>query len=305
MNIVFTPAHKLAEMIRQREVSAVEILDAYLQQIDKHNDKLKAIATIDAENARKRAKQADEAIAKGENWGVLHGVPVTIKDNLETAGLNTTGGYKPLKDYIPKQDATTVARLKAAGAIVFAKTNMATLGEDYQSNNPLFGRANNPWNLDRTVGGSSGGSAGAIAAGFSALELGSDIGGSIRLPAHYCGVFGFMPTERRVSTTGHLPPLPGQAQYIRNMLTVGPIARSIEDLQLSFALIAGADEKQPSLPPVPLDKPTEKKLSDLRIAWTYGYDLLPISKDTRSAIENFISKLSHTDCYLECDSFLA
>ena len=298
MNIVFTPAHKLAEMIRQREVSAVEVMDAYLQQIDKHNDKLNAIATLDAENARKRAKEADESIAKGENWGVLHGVPITIKDYLETAGLATTGSYKPLKDYIPKQDATTVARLKAAGAIVFAKTN-TPLGADYQSNSPLFGRANNPWNLDRTVGGSSGGAAGAIAAGFSALELGSDIGGSIRLPAHYCGVFGFMPTDRRVSTIGHIPPLSGQAQYIRHMLRIGPIARSIEDLQLAFTLIAGADRKQPCLPPVALDKPTEKKLSDLRIAWTYGYDQLPVSQDTRLAIEQFINKLSNTGCYLE------
>lgn len=299
MNIVFTPAHKIAEMIRQREVSAVEVLDAYLQQIDRHNGKLRAIATIDGENARKRAIEADEALAKGENWGILHGVPVTIKDNLETAGLKTTGGYQPLKDYIPQQDATTVARLKAAGAIVFAKTNMPTLGKDYQTNSPLFGRANNPWNLDRTTGGSSGGSASAIAVGFSALDLGSDIGGSIRLPAHYCGVFGFMPTDDRVSTRGHIPPLPGRARYVRNMLRVGPIARSIEDLQLSFALIAGADKKQPSLPPVPLDKPANKKLSNLRIAWTYGWDFLPVDKETRSAIAKFISKLSDTGCYLE------
>ncbi|MDJ0726474.1 MAG: amidase family protein [Prochloraceae cyanobacterium] len=299
MNIRFTPAHKLAEMIRNREISALETLEAYLQQIEQHNGKLNAIVTLDAENARKRAKQADEALARGENWGVLHGVPITIKDNLETAGLGTTGGYKPLKDYIPKQDATTVARLKAAGAIVFAKTNMPVLGGDYQSNNPMFGRTNNPWNLDLTVGGSSGGSAGAIAAGFSALELGSDIGGSIRVPAHYCGVFGFMPTDRRVPTTGHIPPLPGQADYVRNMLRVGPIGRSIEDLKLSFAVIAGADKRQPQIPPLELDRPTEKKISDLRIAWTYGFELLQVSQDTRLAIEKLINNLSNTGCYLE------
>ncbi len=299
MNIVFTPAYKIAEKIARGEISATEVLNAYLQQIEKHNGKLKAIVTLDEKNARKRAAEADEALAKGENWGVLHGVPITIKDNLETAGLKTTGGYEPLKNYIPQQDATAVARLKAAGAIVLGKTNMPTLGQDYQSNNPLFGRANNPWNLDRTPGGSSGGSASAIAAGFSALELGSDIGGSIRLPAHYCGVFGFMPTDGRVSTRGHIPPLPGQANYVRQMLRVGPIARSMEDLQLSFSLIAGADEKQPSLPPVALDKPTNKKLSDLRIAWSYGWDFLPVDRDTRGAIEQLINNLSNAGCYLE------
>lgn len=299
MNIVFTPAYKLAEMIRNKEVSALELLEAYLKQIGKHNDRLKAIATVDEENARKRAKQADESLAKGDNWGILHGVPVTVKDTLETAGLLTTSSYEPLKNYIPREDASTVARLKQAGAIVFAKTNMPALAENFQTDSPIFGRANNPWNLDLTTGGSSGGSASAIAVGFSPLDLGSDLGGSIRLPAHYCGVFGFMPTDRRVSTTGHIPPLPGQPQYFRHILRVGPLARSIEDLQLSLSLIAGADEKQPEIPPVPLDRPTAKKLSDLRIAWTYGYDPLPVSEDTRLAIEQFINKLSNTGCHLE------
>ena len=299
MNIVFATASQLAQMIREKEVSAVEVLSAYLEQIDKHNSKINAIVTLDAEEAQKRAKQADEALARGENWGALHGVPITVKDIIETAGLLTTAGYPPLKDHIPSEDATTVARMRAAGAIIFAKTNTPKLAGDYQTNNPLFGKTNNPWDLERTVGGSSGGSAGAVAAGFSPLDLGSDIGGSIRLPSHYCGVYGFMPTDRRVSTAGHLPPLPGQSNYIRHMLRIGPLARCVEDLQLCFSLIAGADIKQPEIPPVPLDKPTEKKLSELRIAWTYGYDFLPISKDTRSCIQNFIKGLSDTGCYLE------
>ncbi len=148
-------------------------------------------------------------------------------------------------------------------------------------------------------GGSSGGSASAVAAGFSPLDLGSDFAGSIRLPSHYCGIYGFMPTDRRVSTAGHLPPLPGQSKYIRHMLRIGSLARSVEDLQLCFSLIAGADIKQPEIPPIPLDKPTDKKLSELRIAWTYGYDFLPINKDTRYCIKNFINHLSDAGILLE------
>ena len=285
MNLVFATVTQLAQMIRNKEVSAVEVLDAYLEQIDKHNGKINAIATLDTARAKQRAIKADEALARGENWGVLHGVPITIKDTIETAELLTTAGYPPLKDYIPPEDATTVARLKAAGAIVFAKTNPAKLAGDFQTNNPVFGQTNNPWNLNYTVGGSSGGSASAIAAGFSPLDLGSDVAGSIRHPAHCCGVYGFMPTDRRVSTAGHIPELPGRSKYIRHMLRIGPLARSTEDLQLCFTLIAGADIRQSEIPPIPLDELSNKKLSELRIAWTDGYDFLPVSKDTRSCIQ--------------------
>jgi Asp-tRNAAsn/Glu-tRNAGln amidotransferase A subunit and related amidases len=151
-NLALAPAHQLAQMIRDRQVSAVEVLDAYLAQIAQHNSKLNAICTLDEENARHRAKQADEALGNGEIWGVLHGVPVTIKDIFETAGLRTTAGYIPLKDYIPQQDATVVARLRSAGAVIMGKTNMAELAGDYQSTNSLFPRVNNPWNLDYTPG---------------------------------------------------------------------------------------------------------------------------------------------------------
>ena len=298
MDIVFATATQLAQMIRDKEVSAVEVLNAYLEQIDKYNERINAIATINKE-AKNRAIKADEALAKGENWGALHGVPVTIKDTLETAGLLTTAGYSPLKNYIPSEDATTVARLKAAGAIILGKTNTPQLAGDYQTQNPIFGRTNNPWDLERTVGGSSGGSASAVAAGFSALDIGSDVAGSIRHPAHYCGVYGLMPTDRRVPTTGHIPPLPKQSQYIRHLLRIGPLARSVADLQLCFSLIAGADIRQPEIPPVALNEPTQKQLSDLRIAWTCGYDFLPVSKDTRHLIQTAMNRLSKAGCYLE------
>ena len=175
-SLTFASAHQLARMIRDRQVSAVEVLDAYLTQIAKHNSQLNAICTLDEDNARTRAKLADEALARGENWGALHGVPITIKDIFETAGLRTTAGYIPLKDYVPQQDATAVARLRAAGAVIMGKTNMAELAADYQSTNSLFPRVNNPWHLDYTPGGSSGGSAAAVAAGLSPLDLGNDFG---------------------------------------------------------------------------------------------------------------------------------
>ena len=297
MNLVFATASQLSQMIREREISSLEVVNAYLEQIEKYNDKINAVITLDIDRAKQKAIEADAAIARGEDWGLLHGVPVTIKDTLATEGIRTTAGYPPLKNNVPQQDATTVARLKAAGAIIIGKTNLPKLAIDYQSNNPIFGRTNNPWGLDYTSGGSSGGSASAIAAGFSALDLGSDFGGSVRLPAHYCGVCGFMPTDGRVATTGHIPPLPGQPKYVRTMLRVGALARSVADLELCLPLIAGADNRQPEIPPVALDKPANKELSELKIAWTYGYDFLPISRDTQLCIRDLINLL--TDAGIE------
>ena len=178
--------------------------------------------------------------------------------------MRTTCNYQPLANYIPQQDAIAVARLRSAGAIIMAKTNCATLAEDYQANGMMFGRANNPWNLNYTPGGSTSGGA-AVAAGLSPLELGSDYGGSIRQPAHCCGIYGFKPTDRLVPTIGHLPELPGYPRSIRHVLTIGPLARSIEDLKLCLSLIAGADFRQPEIPPVSLETPPEPSLSNFLV----------------------------------------
>lgn len=298
-HLTFVPAHQLARMIRDREVSAVEVLDAYLAQIAKHNSNLNAICTLDEKNARTRAKQADEAIASGENWGALHGVPVTIKDIFETAGLRTTAGYIPLKNYIPQQDATVVSRLRIAGAVIIGKTNMAELAGDYQSTNSLFPRVNNPWNHDYTSGGSSGGSAAAVAAGLSPLDLGNDIAGSVRQPAHFCGVYGFKPTDRRISTAGQIPEVPGMPVCIRQMLTVGCFARSIEDIQLCFSLIAGSDDRRPDVPPVPLDIPAGKSLQKLKIAWIDGWEEVPVASDIRAAMQAVVQTLTQAGCQVE------
>jgi len=298
-DLVFTPAHQLAQMIRDRAVSALEVLDAHLVQIATHNSKLNAICTLDEERARQRAKLADEALARGENWGILHGVPITIKDIFETAGVLTTAGYKPLKDYIPEQDATAVARLRAAGAIILGKTNSAELASDYQGINGLFPRVNNPWNLNYTPGGSSSGPAAAIAAGFSPLDLGDDIAGSLRQPAHFCGVFSLKPTDRRVSTAGHIPEVPGMPKCIRQMLTVGPLARSIEDLRLCLKLISGADLRQPDIPPVPLDTSAPQSLQALRIAWTDEFPAFPVASEIRLAMQAAANTLVQTGVRIE------
>jgi amidase len=201
-DLSFLPAHTLAQGIRDRTFSSLEVLQAHLQQIQAHNGELNAIVTLDEENALRKAKEADNALANGASWGALHGVPVTIKDFLETANLRTTANYEPLANYIPQQDATVVQRLRSAGAIILGKTNLPKLSQGFQTDGEFLGRANNPWNLAYTPGGSSGGGAAAVAAGLSPLDIGGDIGGSIRIPAHFCGIYGLKPTEHRVSNAG-------------------------------------------------------------------------------------------------------
>ena len=195
----FSTATELAAAIRLRRISASEVLEMHLERIAKYNPALNAVCTLDEPGARGRAREADAALARGELWGPLHGVPMTIKDALETAGLRTTGGYPPLSDHVPTKDATAVARLRAAGAVLVGKTNVPPLSADGRADNPIFGRTNNPWNLERTPGGSTGGGAAAVAAGLSAFDVGSDLAGSVRMPAHWCGLFGLKPTEGRVS----------------------------------------------------------------------------------------------------------
>lgn len=290
--LVFQSATQMAQMIRDRQISASELLEAHLAHIGRHNSRLNAICNLNQATAQMRAQQADEALARGENWGVLHGVPITVKDIFETAGLRTTAGYIPLKNYVPQQDATAVARLRSAGAVIVGKTNLAELAGDYQSTNSLFPRVNNPWNVEYTPGGSSGGSAAAVAAGLSPLDLGNDFGGSVRQPAHFCGVYGLKTTDRRISTAGMIPEVPGMPLCIRQMMTVGCFARSLEDIRLCFSLLAGADPRRPDVPPVPLDTPTGKPLSQLKIAYTEQWAELPIAASIRTALQQAIQTLT-------------
>jgi amidase len=290
-DIVFSTASELAARIRSGELSALEVVDAHLSQIYAYNEALNAVIQVNPD-ARARAVAADEALARGELWGPLHGVPVTIKDQFATKGLRTTNGYLPQIDYVSEEDATVVAKLKKAGAIVLGKTNQPILGMDIQSSNPIFGTTNNPWDLGRTPGGSSGGESAAIAAGLSPLGMGADVGGSIRIPAHSTGIFGHKPTEKRVSGAGITDGMPGGGfQPWWHRLSYGPLARSIEDLALAFSLIAGADLREVDVPGFPVVYPDPKPSGALRIGWTDEFPEQPVSDDTRAALGAFIASL--------------
>jgi len=295
----FSSASELAAAIRARRASATEVLQMYLARIAKHNPALNAICTLDEAGALARAREADAALARGELWGPLHGVPMTIKDALETAGLRTTGGHPPLAQYVPARDATAVARLRAAGAVLMGKTNVPPLSADYRADNPIFGRTNNPWNPECTPGGSTGGGGAAVAAGLSAFDVGSDLAGSVRTPAHYCGLFGLKPTERRVPNTGHIPEPPGLPRAVRHMNTLGPLARSVDDLALILKLIAGPDQAEWDVPPVPLADAPERPLKSLRFAWSTDFGGIPVTRDTKNAIAKLAGDLAACGCAVE------
>ena len=280
-------------------MSSLEALEAYLARIAEHNPALNAIITLDEEGARRRAAESDAALARGEMWGPLHGVPMTLKDSHSTGGMRTTAGHPPLADYTPAEDGTVAARLKGAGAIIIGKTNVPPLLMDIQSNNDIFGRTSNPYNLERTPGGSSGGAAAALAAHLTPLEIGSDMAGSVRIPAHFCGVFGLKTTEGRVSMHGHIPDLPGAVRGFRMMESIGPLARSVEDLELGFRIIAGPDGRDHEVPPIPLRAVPHLSPHDLRIAWAPTFPGVPVAGAIRDALHRVATELERAGATVE------
>jgi amidase len=298
MELVFSSTTQLAAAIRAGHVSATEVLEAHLAQIDQHNPTLNAIVTLDAERARERAREADVALARGEVWGPLHGLPFTLKDAHATAGMRTTTGFPPL-DHVPHEDSTVTTRLKAAGGILIGKTNVAAmLGDPAQSNNPIFGRTNNPWNRERTPGGSSGGPAAALASGMTPFDIGTDLAGSIRIPAHFCGLFGLKPTEHRVSLAGLIPGLPGP-RSVRIMSCIGPMARTVEDLALLYSIIAGPDGRDTDVQPVPVDDVPKLELKDLRIAFAPTFSGFPVAAEIHNAVEELAQQLHRLGAVVE------
>jgi amidase len=224
---------------------------------------------------------------------------MTIKDALETAGLRTTAGHPPLKDHVPTRDAPAVARLKRAGAILLGKTNVPPLSADYRADNPIFGRSNNPWDLARTPGGSTGGGAAAVAAGLSVFDVGSDLAGSVRTPAHFCGLFALKASERRIPNTGHIPELPGLPRAVRHMNVLGPLARSVDDLELVTKLIAGPDDAEWDVPPVPWLDAQERSLEQTRFAWSSDFGGVPVTQDTKNALGHLATELARSGCKVE------
>ncbi len=296
----FATAADIAEAIRARRWSAVDAFDLYASRINRFNPPLNAIV-IPNPQARERAVAADEAWARGEWWGPLHGVPVTIKDIFDVRGLRNTAGYAPARDNISTTNATVVQRVLDAGAVIVGKTNVPLLCYDWQCISPIFGRTNNPWNLGRTPGGSTGGGAAAVAAGLTPLEIGSDAAGSIRIPAHFCGVFGFKPTEHRVSGAGHGELPGGPPRGLRHMVSFGPLARSVADLRLAMTLLEGPDGQHSEVPPVPPIAAAREApgAATLRIAWTDSLPQGPVSTDTADAVRAAAVSLAAAGCTVE------
>ncbi len=263
--IHFKSAAELARMIRSREISSRELLEHFIARTVLHNPKINAIVASDFEAAREKALAADEALTRGEIWGPLHGLPMTIKDAYEVKGLTSTGGSPEYEDHVPTRSATAVERIEKAGAVIFGKTNVPFLSGDLQTFNDVYGTTNNPWNLACGPGGSSGGSAAALASGLTGLEIGSDIGGSIRTPAHLCGVFGHKSTFGIIPKRGHISPPPGHLAE-GDMSVAGPLGRSAEDLDLLLSIVAGADEIESAGWKLDLAPPRATSAKDLRVA---------------------------------------
>jgi amidase len=296
MNLDFSTATagQLTLAIRSRQISSRELLDQLLTRSQQLNPAINAIIAWDTERARAAAARADDATARGETTGALHGLPMTVKDVFETEGLVTTSGAPELAKHVPGTDALAVARLKAAGAIVFGKTNTPMYAGDWQTYNEVYGRTGNPWDPGRTAGGSSGGAAAAVAAGLTPLELGSDIGGSIRNPSHYNGVYGLKPSWGIVPVRGHIPGPPGSLVTV-DVGVAGPIGRSIADLRTALQVVAG---------PLPEDAPGWRLELDegppiagpagLRVATVFGEgtEVVPVAADVRACLDAFAGGLA-------------
>ena len=294
----FRSASDLSRMIRRREIGSAELTDHFIARIEKHDPKINAVVARDFDGARKAAKAADAALARGELQGPLHGLPFTIKDAYEVAGLTSTGGNPVWKDHVPARSATAIERLQRAGAIVFGKTNVPYLSGDLQSFNEIYGTTNNPYALDCGPGGSSGGSAAALAAGFTAAEFGSDIGGSIRTPAHLCGVFGHKPSYGIVPKRGHLGPAPGNL-HESDLSVAGPLARSAEDLGLLLDIAAGpgwADAAgwKLDLPPARAARPR-----DLRVAVWIEDSFCDIDRESAALLTDAARALEAAGAHLD------
>lgn len=280
-DLTFLSAVTMAQEIRTKKISPVELAEAHLAKIDRLNPKLNAFVHVDRDRVRSEARKAEAALIRGAPVGPLHGVPISIKSCIEVAGLRCEAGSRLRAGFVGKQDAALVARLRAAGAIVLGVTNTPELLMAWETDNLLYGRTNSPWDLGRTPGGSSGGEAAAIAAGMSAGGVGSDGGGSIRVPAHFSGICGLKPTPGRIPSTGHFPPSGGPFALIG---VVGPMARTVADVSLLFEVMQGPDEGDTCAAPVPVRWPSQNEIRKLRIGYFEDDGRTPVTPGTRSAV---------------------
>ncbi|GAB2551141.1 amidase [Nocardia heshunensis] len=300
----FLGAEELLTAMRAGEVTSVELTEEAIARIERDDKAINAICVPDFERARVAARAADAARARGEERALL-GVPVTVKESYNMAGLPTTWGMPAQRDFVPDEDALAVARVVAAGAVVLGKTNVPLMLQDWQSYNEIYGTTNNPWDHSRSPGGSSGGSSAALAAGFGALSLGSDIGGSLRVPAHYCGVYAHKPTLGLVATRGMVPPpLPALPADL-DLAVAGPMARTARDLTLLFDVMAGPDPLTGGLA-YDLDLPSARheKLSDYRVLILEDHPLLPSGAAVRAGVNRVADALTAAGARVERHSDL-
>ena len=292
----------LAAALQARKISAVELTDHVIARIETLDQKLNAVVVRDFDRGREAAKAADAALSRGEGRPLL-GIPMVVKESFNVAGLPTTWGIPAFKGWTPQEDAVAITRLKAAGAVILGKTNVPINLQDWQSYNDIYGTTNNPWDLGRSPGGSSGGSAAALAAGFGPLSIGSDIAGSLRVPAHYCGVYGHKPTLDLVPTRGHTPP--GLAAVPRHvdLAVVGPMARSAADLALALGVLAGPDEARDGVAyRLALPAPRHDGLKGFRVLIIDTHPLLPTAASLRSALDHLADRLGKAGATIGRDS---
>jgi amidase len=293
----FSSATTLLTALRAGAISAAELTELYIRRIERHDGRLNAVVVRDFDRARQQARAADQAGAR-HPIGSLLGLPMTLKESFNVIGLGTTCGVPDWKGYVSPHDSPAAARTRAAGAVLLGKTNVPPMLADWQSANPIFGRTNNPWDVGRTPGGSSGGSAAAIAAGLSALEVGSDIGGSIRVPAAFCGVYGHRPIETLLPRSGQfpLPPLPNAATV---MGVQGPLARSAEDLELALSVLAGPDVGEDVAWRVALPPARGARLADFRVAVLPPIPWHPVDEQIWAAQQDLVARLARMGCVVK------
>jgi amidase len=291
-NPAFATTTEMAHALHTKRISARELLDLIFDRIDRHNPQLNAIVWQDRDRAIARALEADDAIVKGSTVGPLHGVPITIKESFAYCGSPSTWGMPKLQDAISPRTAVAVERLESAGAIVVGKTNVPVMLGDWQTYNSIHGTTNNPWDLTRTPGGSTGGGAAAVAAGLGPMTIGSDLSGSIRIPAHFCGVYGHKPSLNLVSMEGFQPgPWDGSPGSLMDLAVVGPLARSARDLALALEVLGGSNGEEAKAWTWRMPPPRHKRLEDFRIGCVFDDPGAPVSSDVRSVYEGVAAEL--------------
>ena len=295
-DLTFLSAAEMAAKIRQREISPVELCEAHLAKIERLNPKLNAFVEVDADRVRREARVAEAAVTSRTATGSLHGVPISIKSSINVKGMKCEAGTRLRAGVIAETHAPLVARLRNAGAIVLGMTNTPEFLMAWETDNLLYGRTNSPWNLERTPGGSSGGEAAAIAAGMSAGGVGSDGGGSIRVPAHFSGICGLKPTPGRVPATGHFPPSGGPFSMLG---VVGPMARTVGDLKLLFEAMQGPDEGDTFAAPVPMRWPDPAHIRQLRVGYFEDDGRTPVHPEIRRAVRTAAEALRHAGFQVE------